>query len=269
MISYIFKLIIFSIILGTLTLIHNNDSDGLHRKMNYENIILGPINSRLLEEMSYEFRTNHKYEINQLKEYGHINETKYKETKYPKDYEKMNHKIPEVTGKEYIGTPYFRKYKNKEYNKEEETKSNRSSSSLKYLEMQRKLYNNFYGKSEMDFMNFLDKLKNISCECGNKEKSSNKVNDKYLYNFKIGCAAGAGACGFCPEFLGNCGIGATGATVGETTKDLATAITAFKAAIKVSGPFGGASGPYFIAVLVLILIGVLLIILYICLSRRR
>ncbi|SOV19999.1 stevor PIR protein, putative [Plasmodium sp. gorilla clade G2] len=234
MISYNFKLIIFSIILGTLTLIYNNNCDGLYKNINYKNTISMPTYLRLLAELSYGLTKNHKHENNQLREYKNTNETKYKKNKYPKDDTKRKQNIPQVTEKENTETSNLNKYKKGKYDKENEKQSNISSRSLKYLEIQRKLYNNFYVKPEMYFEHLSDKsnAKNDkSCEWTNKKKSSdklsssNKVHDNYLDNLKTGCVGGASTCGLSSIITAGSGIYAA-------TEAAGAAIPAFTAQIK-------------------------------------
>ncbi|SOV11120.1 stevor PIR protein, putative [Plasmodium sp. gorilla clade G2] len=228
MISYKFKLIIFSIILGALSLIYNvrntleNHCDGLYKNINYKNTLLVPTKFRSLGELLYEPKTNHKHENNKLREYRNTNETNYMKKKYPKNHTKTKQNIPEVTQKENTLATNLKKYRKEIYGKENETQTNRSSRSLKYLEMQRKLYNNFYVKPETDFVHISDKsnAKNDKfCECPNKMKSfkksssSNKINDKYLYKLKTGCVGGVGVCALSSTAIGNSGI-AAGVTAG-------------------------------------------------------
>ncbi|SOV20366.1 stevor PIR protein, putative [Plasmodium sp. gorilla clade G2] len=203
MICYNIKLIILSIILGTLALNFNNNCDGLYKNINYKNILLMPTYLRSLAELSYGLTTNHKHEKCKLREYTNNDERRYKKNKYPKDDEKTKKDIPEVTEKEKASTENLKKYKKETYDNEKVATSNRSSRSLKYLEMQRKLYNNFYVKPDMDFEKFSDKsnAKNDkSCEWANNKRSSDKlssknnVHDNYLDNLKTGCVAGVGVC---------------------------------------------------------------------------
>ncbi|SOV84339.1 PIR protein, putative [Plasmodium sp.] len=194
MIYYNIKFIFFSIILGILNLIYNNDYSQLYKNINYKVIVELPNNFRTLGELLCEPLTNHTHENNILSEYGNTKETKYKKNIYTKDPTKRNPPIREVTEKVNNSTINSNKYNKEKYNQEKEAKSNRSSRSIKYLEMQRKLYNNFYAKPGTDFKNFSDISNDKSCECENKKKSYNKVNDKYLENLKECCVGDVGAC---------------------------------------------------------------------------
>ncbi|SOV20377.1 stevor PIR protein, putative [Plasmodium sp. gorilla clade G2] len=157
MLFYSIKLVIFSIILGTLTLIYNNDSDSLYKNLKYDNIVLGPINCRSLAELSHEHRTNQKHKNNQLREYQKTKEEQYIKNKYPNDDAKTKQKIPPITNKRFPGTPPNEtSSKKKTYGNEKEEKSNISSRRLRYLEMQRKLYNDFDGKQELYFRKLSD-----------------------------------------------------------------------------------------------------------------
>lgn len=66
--------------------------------------------------------------------------------------------------------------------------------------MQRKFYNNFYLKADMDFQNFSDKSNDKFCEWKNKKKicnqlsTSNKIYDNYLDNSKERFIVGGGVC---------------------------------------------------------------------------
>lgn len=114
--------------------------------MTYKNILLIPTNFRSLAELSYELTKNPKHLSYKLREYRNAKETKYKKNKYPSDKAKTKQSIPEVTENETIGTVNINKYRKGTYNNEKEEKSNISARFIKYLEMQKKLYNNFYVK---------------------------------------------------------------------------------------------------------------------------
>ncbi|SOV11125.1 stevor PIR protein, putative [Plasmodium sp. gorilla clade G2] len=164
MISYNFKLFIFSIVLGALTLFYNvknkkNDCHGLYTNIKYKNIVLEQTNPRSLAESSHELTANDKHENNKLREYRNTKETKYKKNKYPEDVTKTKQKIPQITNKKFPGTPNLNKYRKKTYAKDKEANSNISPRSLKNLEMQRKLYNDFDGKQELYFRNISDQPK--------------------------------------------------------------------------------------------------------------
>ncbi|EUR69661.1 hypothetical protein PFBG_03685 [Plasmodium falciparum 7G8] len=284
MISNNFKLIIFSIILGTLTLIYNNGYDGLYKNINYKNVVLVPTNFRSLAELLHELRTNHIHENNELREYQKTNKSNYLKSKYPNYDAKPKRNITKVIEKENVGKQKLKKYRKGIYDNEKETKSNISSRSIKHLEMERKLYISFYVKPEIYF-----------------EKFSDKSNDK-SYNLKSGCAGGVGVCVLSSTFTKIAGATAaakslfTGITssegvskfieaficanlfskpatqaaissVTETVKNitLPSSFTAETAAGTVSGVFL----PYGIAIYVIISIIVLLIILYIWLRKRR
>ncbi|SCM18815.1 PIR protein, putative [Plasmodium sp.] len=194
-------------ILGTISLIYNNCYKQLYKNINYNNIVLVPKNFRSLAELLYEPTIYHIHENNELGGYGNTNGTKYK-NKYPKNYVKPNQNIPEATEKENTQTTNLKKYRKGECHREKETKSNKSSCSLKHLEIQRKLYNNFYVKPERYCENFSDKSNDIFCECSNNKKtynvlnSSNKVHDNYLDNLKKGCFRGVRACMFPSVYTG-------------------------------------------------------------------
>ncbi|SOS81873.1 PIR protein, putative [Plasmodium sp.] len=281
MISYNLKLIIFAIILGILTLIYNNDCDELYKNINNKNIVLVTTNFRSLAQLSYKPRTNHIHQNSQLREYGNRNEKKYKINIYPNDDTKTIDKIQDLAEKVNTVTTNLNKDKKEKYYREKDAKSNRSSGSIKYLEIQRKLYNNFYVIREMNFDHFSDKSNDNFCECTNKKKlylkltPSNKSNDKYLENLKYGCVGGAEVCAVSSMLAGRygiyAGVSAGGAKLtGDALKlnGLAKAAASFNKAIEV-GAFGGAFYPYGIAALVLILIVVVIIILYTWLYRRR
>ncbi|EUR72629.1 hypothetical protein PFBG_02338 [Plasmodium falciparum 7G8] len=260
MISNNFKLIIFSIILGILTLIYNNVCERLYKNMKYKNIVLVSTNFRSLAELLYEPTKNHIHEINELKEYGNTNETKFKKNKYPNDDAKRKQNVPQVTEKEYAGTPKSMKYKNETCDKGKGAQSISSSRSPICLEMQRKLYNNFYVKPEMDFQNFLNKSNDKFCEYTNKKKMynqlyiRNKVHNIYLNNLKKVCGGGSGVC-----TLSSVATGIIAPVPGSTASASGKAL------------FVSTTVPYYcgIAALVLIIIAVALIILYIWLYRRR
>ncbi|SOS76184.1 stevor [Plasmodium sp. gorilla clade G1] len=241
MISYNFKLSIFSIILGTLTLIYNYDCDGLYTITKYKNIILLSTRFRSLAELSYESRTNHKHEYNLLDEDKTFNETKYKKNKYQKDEAKSKQKILHEIEKENNGTACSKKYKKETYGKEKEAKSNRSSRSLKYLEMQRKLYNNFYVKPELDFEEFSNK----SCECSYKNKSynilnsSNNEHNNYLDNLKKGCVGGVGVCTLCSAGVGNVPLGVVFTAGTAAAKNVLTSALTPEAVSKLTGALVG------------------------------
>ncbi|SOV20228.1 stevor PIR protein, putative [Plasmodium sp. gorilla clade G2] len=156
MIYYNLKLVIFSIILGTLTLIYNNDFNSLYKNINYENIVLGPINYRSLAEYSHEHRTNHKHKNRELREYQKTKEEQYKKNKYPNDGAKTKQKIRQVTENENTGISNLRKYKKESYDNAQGGNSNKSPRSLKYSEIQRKLYNDLDGKQDRDVQNYSD-----------------------------------------------------------------------------------------------------------------
>ncbi|SCQ12593.1 stevor PIR protein, putative [Plasmodium gaboni] len=159
MIFYNIKLIISSIILGTLALFYKDYPDGLYKNINYKNNVLGTIKFRTLSEFSHGHTTNHKHENDKLREYRNTKEAKYKNNKYPDDKTKTKQKIPQITNKKFPGTPNLKKYKKKTYHKDKEANSKISPRSLKNLEMQRKLYNDFDVKQEMHFQNISDQLK--------------------------------------------------------------------------------------------------------------
>ncbi|SOV74252.1 stevor PIR protein,putative [Plasmodium sp. gorilla clade G3] len=277
MVYYNFKLIIFSIILGILTLIYNNDSNGLYKNINNKYIILVPMKFRSLAVLSHEHSTNHIYECNQLTECGFTNEKKYQKNNYPTDNAKTKQKIPEIRKKENTATSNLKKYNNVTYDKHKDTIANRTSRSIKYLEMQRKLYNNFYIKPEMYFQNLPDKSNDKYCEYSNKKKSSNKVNDKYLDNLKTSCFGAADVCGISTAFVVKCGIGAVKSlqtvktALAGTSGVKLTGINAFNAVIKsfTNSTVVATFQPYAIAIYVILAIIVVLIILYIWLYRRR
>ncbi|SOV84186.1 stevor PIR protein, putative [Plasmodium reichenowi] len=101
------------------------------------------------------------------------------------------------------------KYRKGTDNNEKEAKSNGSSRSSKYLEMQRKLYNNFYVKPEIYFENFSDKSYDYSKnKSSDKSSSSNKVHDNYLENLKTGCVRTVGIDAVSSLAIEKCGIAA-------------------------------------------------------------
>lgn len=148
-----------------------------------------------------------------------------------------------------------------------------SSSSLKYLEMQRKLYNNFYSKPEIDFENFSNKSNNKLCECINKNKSyniltsSNKVHDKYLDNLKERCVGGVGICIFSSEATVYSGV-VSGSAIFEKVSNTPVGLWSPTETYKV---FFLTSNflPYDIAIAVFIAIIVIVIFLYVYLRNRR
>ncbi|SOV74950.1 PIR protein,putative [Plasmodium sp. gorilla clade G3] len=285
MISYNIKFIFFSIILGIITLIYNNDCDTWYNNTKNNNMVFLTTNFRSLGELSCELTSNHIHDSNLLREYGLANEEKYTKNKYSKDDTKRKHKISKVIEKEYTVITNLNKDKKVIYDKHKDTPSNISSSSIKYLEMQRKLYNNFYAKPGTDFKNFSDKSNNKSCECENKTKSSSKCYGKYIGYLEKGCSRGAGVCAVSAAATANsgCAVGtvaaleATGISTGMAGASKLTGFAAlsaltkaFSSAAKVAeGAALAASQPYAIGALVLILIAVVLIILYIWLCRKR
>ncbi|SOV84257.1 hypothetical protein, putative [Plasmodium sp.] len=290
MISYNFKLSIFSIILGTLSLIYNNDSNGLYENIYYTNVVLVTTNFRTLAELLYEPTTNHRNENNKLKEFTKTNETKCSKNIYSKDDKKPNEQIQQVPENENIGIPKTVKYRKGTHSKEKDAISNRSSRSLKYLEMQRKLYNNFYVRPEIYFQNLQDESNNKSCECSknttsDKLSSSNNVHDKYLDNLENVFARTAGvfvvsatatnvagakvACAKGVATAVNAAVNAKLAVVyGAADAGSRVTAAALEATSKLSA-FWGPFSPYGIAALVLIIIAVAFIILYIYLRRTR
>ncbi|SOV21219.1 stevor PIR protein, putative [Plasmodium sp. DRC-Itaito] len=155
MIFYSMKLVIFSIILGTLTLIYNNDSDVLYKNLNYDNIVLGPINYRSLAESSREHRTNQKHKNNELREYQKTKEEQYKKNKYPNDDAKTKQKIPQGTENENTRISNKMSSKKEIYNNAQGGNSNISPGRLRYLEIQRKLYNDIDEKNHMERQYYL------------------------------------------------------------------------------------------------------------------
>ncbi|SOV20405.1 stevor PIR protein, putative [Plasmodium sp. gorilla clade G2] len=165
MISFNFKLFIYSIVLGALTLFYNvrnkkNDCLGLYTNIKYKNIVLVQTNLRSLAELSHELTTNDEHENNELGEYSNTNERKYKKEKYPNDDAKKKQKIPPITNKKFPGTPNLMKYKKETYDNTQGGNSNISPGRLGYLGMQRKLYNDFNGKQELYFRKLSDKSNN-------------------------------------------------------------------------------------------------------------
>lgn len=222
--------------------------------MMYTNIVLVPTHFRSLTELSYEPTTNHKREINVLKQYGNVNEAKYQKNNYPNDDAKTKQIISEVTEKENILITNSKKNINETDDKKNKAKSNVSHRSLKYLEMQRKLYNNFYVKKEIDFQNPSDKSNDKYCECLNKEKSydklspSNKVHDSYFDDLKKNCVGGAVVCSL------------------SCTTTLASGV---KTANTVSGFAWSTFSPYGIAIYVIVVVTIILIHFYVSLHERR
>ncbi|SOV73811.1 PIR protein, putative [Plasmodium sp. gorilla clade G3] len=261
MISYNINFIFFSIILGILSLIYNNDYSQLYENIHYKSFVELPNNFRTLGELLCEPSTNHIHVNNILREYGNMNEKRYTKNNYPNDDTITKHKITEGSLKENIEITNLNKHQNEKYEKDKEAKSNRSTSSIKYLEMQRKLYNNFYEKPGKDFKNLSDKSKDKSCVCENKKKSWNKVNDKYIGNFKTGCIGGTGMCtvSSAATHIGGVGVGCTFAENVSSSLVIGTS----------PAVSGGIILPYALATLVLILIAVVLTILYMWLCRKR
>ncbi|SOV76024.1 hypothetical protein, putative [Plasmodium sp. gorilla clade G3] len=214
MISCILKLILFSIILGQLTLIYNNNCDRLYKNTNNGNIVLIGTNFRSLAELTHKLSTNYRQENKELKEYRNTNHTKYKKDKYPKNDVKSKQNVYEVPKNENARTPNSKIYTKEKYNKEKEAKSNRSSNSIKYLKTQNKHYNNFYEKPEINFEKFTDKSNNKSRECKNKKKSSDKLSssskdhDKNLINLETACVECTYMCTIPTTFILGSGIGA-------------------------------------------------------------
>ncbi|SOV23553.1 stevor PIR protein,putative [Plasmodium sp. DRC-Itaito] len=155
MLFYSVKLVIFSIILGTLTLIYNNDFHVLYKNMKYENIVLGKINYRSLAELSHEHRTNRKHKNSELKEYQKTKEEQYKKNKYPNDDAKTKQKIPQ--GRENENTRISNKTSSKKeiYNNTQGGNSDMSPRRLRYLEIQRKLYNGIDEIKERELQYYL------------------------------------------------------------------------------------------------------------------
>ncbi|SOV84141.1 PIR protein,putative [Plasmodium sp.] len=299
MISYNIKFIFFSIILGILTLIYNNDYSQLYKNIHYKSFVELPNNFRTLGELLCEPPTSPIHDSNLLSEYGNKNEKTYSKNNYTNNHAKTNFKITEVTKKVNTQTTNSKKYKKENYNKDKEPKSNRSSRSIKYLEMQRKLYNNFYAKPGTDFKNMSDKSNNKFCEYENKKEWSNKVHDKYLDNLKECCVGGAGMC-----VVSSAGSGFAGITAAKSAglncvlstqvfvvggKVAGVNVTGLSALGEVIKAFGSSSGvvkvlaaeaikdtafmatfqPYAIAIYVILAIIAVIIILYIWLRRRR
>ncbi|SCQ12738.1 stevor PIR protein, putative [Plasmodium gaboni] len=156
MILYSMKLIIFSIILGTLTLIYNNDSDVLYKNLNYDNIVLRPIKYRSLAEISHEHRTNQKHKNSELREYQKTKEEQYKKNKYPNDDAKTKQKIPQGTENENTRISNKMSSKKEIYNNAQGGNPNVSPGRLRYLEIQRKLYNDIDEKHQRERQYYLD-----------------------------------------------------------------------------------------------------------------
>ncbi|SOV10074.1 stevor PIR protein, putative [Plasmodium gaboni] len=160
MISYNFKLFIFSIVLGALTLFYNNECHVLYTNIKYKNIVLVQTNLRSLAESSHDLTANDKHENNELSEYSNTNKRKYKKEKYPNDDEKTKEKVPQITNKKFPGTPNKKKYIKEICNNTQGGNSNISPGRLGYLGMQRKLYNDFDGKLELYFRKLSNKSNN-------------------------------------------------------------------------------------------------------------
>ncbi|SCQ12900.1 stevor PIR protein, putative [Plasmodium gaboni] len=141
MLFYNIRLVIFSIILGTLTLIYNNGFDVLYKNLNFQNIVLGPINYRSLAESSHEHRTNQKHKNNELREYQKTKEEQYKKNKYPNDDAKTKQKTPQGTENENTRISNKTSSKKELYNNTQGGNPNISPGRLRYLEIQKKLYN--------------------------------------------------------------------------------------------------------------------------------
>lgn len=196
-----------------------------------------PTKFRSLVEFSCEPTEYYKHEYNKLREYKNMNETKYKKNRYPNDDTKRKQKIPEVTEKENTGTTNLKQYRKGTYDNEKDSQSNIYSRSTKYLEIQRKLYNNFYVKPEMDFQYFSDKSNDKSnkcCECLNKKKSydelssSTKFHYNYLDNSKKVCAVDVCAC-----FLSSAATGIAG-NIPPTFAAAKAAVTSLESALQTS-----------------------------------
>ncbi|SOV25602.1 stevor PIR protein,putative [Plasmodium sp. DRC-Itaito] len=156
MLFYSIKLVIFSIILGTLTLIYNNDSDVLYKNINYDNIVLGQINYRSLAESSHEHRTNQKHKNRELREYQKTKEEQYKKNKYPNEDAKTKQKIPQGTENENTRISNKMSSKKEIYNNTQGGNSDISPRRLRYLEIQRKLYNGIDEIKEREIQNYSD-----------------------------------------------------------------------------------------------------------------
>ncbi|SCQ12883.1 stevor PIR protein, putative [Plasmodium gaboni] len=150
------KLVIFSIILGTLTLIYNNDFDVLYKNLNYENIVLGQIKYRSLAESSYEHRTNQKHKNSELREYQKTKEEEYKKNKYPNDDAKTKQQIPQGTENENTRISNKMSSKKEIYNNAQGGNSDMSPGRLRYLEIQRKLYNDIDEKHQRERQYYLN-----------------------------------------------------------------------------------------------------------------
>ncbi|KYN93052.1 stevor, partial [Plasmodium gaboni] len=174
------------------------------------------------------------------------------------------------------------------YNNAQGGNSNMSPRRLRYLEIQRNLYNDIDGKQELYFRKLSDKSNNKNdkpYEYPNKKNlftspsSLNKIKDTYLDNLKNGCVGSAATCAVSSIITGSCGIAATPLAAAPTplaaaaATPLAAAAASYSAAAaKIAAAFGASLGtfsPYGIAALVLIIIALVLIILYIWLYRRR
>lgn len=167
--------------------------------------------------------------------------------------------------------------------------------------MQRKLYNNFYVKPEMDFYNFSVKSNDKSCEWTYKNKSyhqltsSNKVDDTYLDNLKAGCAGCVGVCALSCTFTKIAGATAAAKSLlgSACTDALLTKLTNIlfgvnlfsESAIKSAAASSGISAvtststgaatalttflPYGIAIYVIITVTITVIYLYVLIRERR
>ncbi|SOV20987.1 stevor PIR protein,putative [Plasmodium sp. DRC-Itaito] len=164
MLFYNIRLVIFSIILGTLTLIYNNDSDVLYKNLNYKNIVLGPINYRSLAESSHEHRTNQKHKNSELREYQKTKEEQYKKNKYPNEDAKTKQKIPQGTENENTRISNKMSSKKEIYNNAQGGNSNMSPGRLRYLEIQRKLYNGIDEIKEWEHQYYLKQINGYSRE---------------------------------------------------------------------------------------------------------
>ncbi|SOV74254.1 stevor PIR protein,putative [Plasmodium sp. gorilla clade G3] len=213
---YNFKLIIFSILLGTLTLIYKNYWDGLYKNININNgnIVLPIINPRSLAELSHEHTTTYRNENNKSREFGHMNEKKSKKNKYPKNNTRTKQKLP-VPENENNRISNSKKNAKEKYDKEKEAKSNRTSCFLKYLGKLRKKICNLFVKKNKDSLNLSDKSiteNDKSPGHPNKKKSSDKISssskdhDKNLVNLETACVGGAYACTVPTAFVVKWGI---------------------------------------------------------------
>ncbi|SOV84350.1 stevor PIR protein,putative [Plasmodium sp.] len=218
---YNFKLIIFSILLGTLTLSYKNYWDGLYKNININN-------------------GNIVNENNKSREFGHMNEKKSKKNKYPKNNTRTKQKLP-VPENENNRISNSKKNAKEKYDKEKEAKSNRTSCFLKYLGTLRKKICNLFVKKNKDSLNLSDKSiteNDKSRERPNKKKSSNKLSssnkkhDKNLVNLKNLFVGSVGVCGFASPVLINWGsLAAAGAAQVLITSDIGgtTAAAVWKA----------------------------------------